>query len=58
MNAPVDFGSYRPFSNFCGCCERRMSSDWIASRDRYECDACQRDWESEHAEDELQQAAE
>jgi len=46
----------RPFQRFCDVCERDHSSDWIMSRDRYECEACQRDWESEHEQDEAQDA--
>lgn len=45
-----------PFQSFCTCCERNESSDYIISRDRYECFECQRDWESEHEQDEVQDA--
>lgn len=37
-----------PFQRFCDMCERDASSDYIVSRDRYECSDCQRDWDSEH----------
>lgn len=44
-----------PFSMLCDRCERRVNCDWVDERCRYECESCQRDWESEHAE-EIQQA--
>ena len=45
-----------PFSMLCDRCEDRTPSDWIDERCRYECPNCQRDWESEHAQDEVQDA--
>lgn len=45
-----------PFSMLCDKCEQRVNCDWINERCRYECDACQRDWESEHEQDEAQDA--
>jgi len=45
-----------PFCIRCDRCERLESSDWISERCRYECSNCQRDWESEHEQDEVQDA--
>lgn len=42
-----------PFSMLCDRCERSLNCDWVEDRCRYECDACQRDWESENSADPL-----